>query len=597
MWKQFTTNEIKPEGWLKKQLEIQANGLNGNLDKVWRDVRDSAWIGGDAESWERVPYWLDGFIPLAYLLENEDMIKRAKKYIDAIIENQKADGWICPCEEEKRPTYDSWAVQLILKVLVVYFECSGDERVPGVVYKAMKNYYTLLKNGTIKLYNWGKARWFETFISLNFLYDRYEEDWMKDLAKIIKEQGVNYPDFMEKWERPLNKWTFETHIVNLAMCLKYEAVSHKLLGDDYGDMAEELYRQLDRFNGTPAGIFTGDECLSGLSAIQGAELCSVVELMYSYEQLFKYTNDSKWAERLEVVAFNALPATISDDMWSHQYDQLSNQMACIKFPNKPIFRTNSGDAHTFGLEPAYGCCTANFGQGWPKFALSAFMYNENEIINVVPLPVHLNSEKAEITVETQYPFKNEIIYNVSAKEDFTLIIPVRSFAKNISENELRYSFKKGEEREISLNYQIEPQFIDRPYDLKCVKAGSLVFSVPVKFEKKMYEYEEKGIERKFPYCDYEYIPASPWNYAFSDTSLKTEFLTVTDVPFSSENPPIKISVNVQNINWGYEDGYDTLCAKIPESRVPLGEKQKIDLYPYGCAKLRMTEIPLIEERK
>ena len=95
-WQLYTSKEIKPKGWLKRQLEIQAEGLSGNLDKMWPDVRDSAWIGGDREGWERVPYWLDGFIPLAYLLENEDMIARAKKYIDAIIAQQKADGWICP---------------------------------------------------------------------------------------------------------------------------------------------------------------------------------------------------------------------------------------------------------------------------------------------------------------------------------------------------------------------------------------------------------------------------------------------------------------------------------------------------------------------
>ena len=34
-WEFYTTNEIKAGGWLKKQLEIQANGLCGNLDKFW----------------------------------------------------------------------------------------------------------------------------------------------------------------------------------------------------------------------------------------------------------------------------------------------------------------------------------------------------------------------------------------------------------------------------------------------------------------------------------------------------------------------------------------------------------------------------------
>ena len=126
-WNQYTTNEIKPQGWLKNQLKLQASSLSGNLDKIWKDVKDSAWIGGKEEGWERVPYWLDGFIPLAYLLEDKDMISRVKKYIDAIISFKQEDGWICPCKKEERTTYDTWAIQLITKVLVVYYECSKDE--------------------------------------------------------------------------------------------------------------------------------------------------------------------------------------------------------------------------------------------------------------------------------------------------------------------------------------------------------------------------------------------------------------------------------------------------------------------------------------
>lgn len=87
-YKLFNTSELKASGWLRKQLEVQASGLSGNLDKVWPDIRESRWIGGDREGWERVPYWLDGFIPLAYLLEDEDMIKRAVRYVDAILAGQ-----------------------------------------------------------------------------------------------------------------------------------------------------------------------------------------------------------------------------------------------------------------------------------------------------------------------------------------------------------------------------------------------------------------------------------------------------------------------------------------------------------------------------
>lgn len=599
-WNFYTTNEIKPSGWLKRQLEIQAAGLSGNLDKVWPDIKNSAWIGGDKEGWERVPYWLDGFIPLAYLLENEDMISRAKKYIDAIISFQKPDGWICPCKDDERKTYDTWAVQLITKTLTVYYQCSKDGKIPDVIYSVLKNYYEMLKSGEIKLFDWGKARWFEGFIAINFIYERCREPWLVDLAKILKEQGMNYNEAIPLWQRPLNRWRFDTHIVNMGMMLKSEAVSCDILNEEYTDNAEKLHELLYKYNGTPVGLFTGDECLSGLSPIQGTELCSVAEQMYSYEILFACTGDKKWAERLELLAFNALPASISDDMWTHQYDQLSNQIACQRFPCKPIFRTNSGESHLFGLEPNFGCCTANFNQGWPKLALSVFMHNEDTVINALPLPSELKTEDKYIKIETEYPFKNSFKYTVETKNPFTFKIRVPSFAENLTVNgkadvSTELSFDITDKLEINISFDVTPCYEKRPYDLNTVKCGSLVFSVPIKYEKKMYEYERDGVERKFPYCDYEYIPESDWNYAYCGTELKVQRNEISDIPFSSENPAVTIKTAVKKINWGLEDGYETVCAKIPESREPIGEEEEILLYPYGSAKLRMTELPLTEE--
>lgn len=600
-WNFYTTDEIKPCGWLRRQLEIQAEGLSGNLDKIWPDIRNSAWIGGDKEGWERVPYWLDGFIPLAYLLENEDMIARAKKYIDAIISFQKPDGWICPCKDEERKTYDTWAVQLITKTLTVYYECSKDERIPDVIYRVLRNYYEMLKSGEISLFDWGKSRWFECFIAINFIYERTGEAWLIDLAKILREQGMDYNEAVPLWERPLNRWRFDTHIVNIGMMLKSEAVSCGILGEEYTDNAEKLHEILKKYNGTAVGLFTGDECLSGLSPIQGTELCSVAEQMYSYEILYAYTGDKKWAERLEMLAFNALPATISDDMWTHQYDQMSNQIACIKFPGKPIFRTNWQESHLFGLEPNYGCCTANFNQAWPKFALSVFMHSGDTVINTVPVPSELKTDDKYIKIETNYPFENTFKYTIEAKNPFAFRIRIPSFAENLRVNgekteadELLLEIGAGEKLEINVSFDISLCIDKRPNDLNTVRFGSLVFSVPVKHEAKMLEYERDGVERKFPYCDYELIPASDWNYAYCGGDFELIRDGVSVVPFSSKNPPVTVKASVKKINWGYEDGYDTVCAKIPESRESIGEKEEILLYPYGCAKLRMTELPVIE---
>src|SRR4051812_24694791 len=71
---------IKPHGWLRRQLETQARGLTGHLDEFWPDVgANSGWLGGTGESWERGPYYLDGLLPLAYLLDDRVLIDKAQR--------------------------------------------------------------------------------------------------------------------------------------------------------------------------------------------------------------------------------------------------------------------------------------------------------------------------------------------------------------------------------------------------------------------------------------------------------------------------------------------------------------------------------------
>lgn len=600
-WNFYTSKELKPEGWLKRQLTIQAEGLSGNLHKIWPDVRDSAWIGGNCEGWERVPYWLDGFIPLAYLLEREDMIATVKKYIDSILSKQQPDGWICPCKKEEIPKYDTWALQLICKTLKVYYECSGDERIPDVIYRVMKNYYDLLSSGVMKLTGWGKYRWFESFISLNFLYERYHEEWIKDLAKIIKEQGFDYNTVTESWKKPSHNWLRKTHIVNIAMMLKSEAVSHELLGEEYTDNAEKLRIILDKYNGTAFEGFTGDEVLSGIDPTRGTECCAIVEQMYSYEEMFARTGDNKWAERLEVLGFNALPATISEDTWTHQYVQQVNQIACQKTMIMAPWSTNGPYAHTFGLEPNFGCCTANFNQGWPKFALSAFMRKDNKVLSAVMLPSVLKDEDITIRLETDYPFNNKMHYYIDTEKDFDLVIRIPSFAKNLKVNgesaevrDLEIAVAQGK-TEIEVEFDTVPYLKMRPRDMCVLQMGSLLFSVPVAYDKTMREYTKKGVERKFPYCDYQFIPKTPWNYGYAADDFEVTYHSSGDVPFSQDKPPVTVRAKMQKINWGLKFPYRSIARKTPKSRSPISAVEEIELCPYGCARLRMTEMPLISK--
>lgn len=602
----FSTSEIKPEGWLKKQLEIQANALAGNLDKIWKDVRESAWIGGTAEGWERVPYWLDGFIPLAYLLNNEDMKSRALQYIDGILAAQSSDGWLCPCDVEKRKDYDLWALFLICKVLVVYYTCSKDDRIPNVIERALYNLYQQLDNKTVKLKDWGKYRWFECFISIHWLYQRTNAPWLVSLAELLKKQGANYERFVNKWKHPKNKWRFDTHIVNVVMALKEEVLTADILNTPYKEKANKLYHILNQYNGTVVGTFTGDECLSGTSPIQGTELCSVVEQMFSCQILFSKTERTEWADRLDLLAFNALPAACSADMWTHQYDQMVNQIECTKFKNKPIFRTNGGDAHIFGLEPHFGCCTANMGQGWPKYALASFMKSKNGIVSVTLAPSSLHTEmngvKITINLESNYPFSDRLKYTVITAEPVTFDLAVRipAWCKSTTMNGINVNAENGfihieklwnhsETVTITLSRNIE--IIPRPNKLYSVKYGPLIFSMPINSQWEKEEYVKNGVERKFPYCDYEIHRQSDWNYAFAAADFTLIKEEKQEFAFSEQRPMLRIKAKMQKIDWGYEKGYKNICAKAPKSLNVCGEPEEIFLQPYGTTTLRMTEMP------
>ena len=604
-YKFFTTNEIKPTGWLKKQLEIQANGLCGNLDKVWPDVRDSAWIGGDREGWERVPYWLDGFVPLAYLLDDKDMISRAKKYIDAIISAQKDDGWICPCADNERDNYDTWAVLLICKVLCLYCDCSKDNSVVEVIKKCLKQFNLHINNHTLR--NWGAARWFEGLISIYWLYEKTGEKWLLTLAKKLRIQGFDWRNLFETYllDDCTDEWEYYSHIVNIAMMLKSEAL-WSLFGEcDAEEFTNIALEYLDKKHGTVIGHFNGDENLSGNSPIQGAELCSIVELMYSYEILFSITGNIKWLDRLEMFAYNSLPAAVSPDMWTHQYDQMINQVASFPMSKQP-FRTNNNEAHLFGLEPHFGCCTANFGQGFPKLALSTFFKTEKGIASCVLSPstveTEINGVKVVCELATEYPFRGTLKYIIKtdAPVEFSLFIRIPTFAKSaeIDKTEVKcgefaeISREWNGTSEIEVNLDFETEIVSRPENMVCVRRGALIYSIPIKEKWEKVEYTKDGVERKYPYCDYYIYPQSKWNYALADDKFELseqEF----DAPFNPGNPPITLTAEIVEIEWDFNCGH---CDQLPKSTEPLSDIQKIKLIPYGCTNLRMTEIPFILEK-
>jgi hypothetical protein len=613
--KPLPLGSIKPTGWLKNQLRIQADGLSGHLDEFWPDISDSAWFGGKSDAWERAPYWLDGVVPLAFLLEDDALISKVTRYMDHIIANQDETGWISPADSPS--DYDLWAIFLVLKPLIQFHEATGDDRIPDVVEKTLR-----WVDGHIDrrpLFNWGKFRWFESLLSIYWLYERTNQEWLLDLAVKLHAQGFDWSSFFQRF--PLKeitakgRWTFMGHVVNNGMAVKAPALWWRLTGDESDrQMVYEMMAKQDLYHGQATGIFSGDECFAGKNPSQGTELCAVVEYQYSLEILLSVIGDPAFGDRLEKVTFNALPATFSPDMWSHQYDQQVNQVECSILEDR-LWTTNGPESNIFGLEPNYGCCTSNLSQGWPKFATHLWMVTQDEGLAAVayaPSSVTTLIKGIPVTVEsvTDYPFRQDIRLRVSVDQPvrFPLHLRVPGWADeaSIKVGESAHSASAGSffvlekewagTTELDIVFPMKPRASRRYNNALSLERGPLLYGLKIGEEWKRVNADKSY--RELPHGDWEVYPTTPWNYALDLNEENLDMLNfeehpVGDFPFSPDSAPVSVKVRGMRIDsWQLENGS---AGEMPQSPVSVtGKSEELILIPYGCTNLRISEFPTIK---
>jgi len=64
-------------------LRRQREGLTGHLGEIsaWLQKENNAWLSKDGKGeygWEELPYWLKGYIELAYIFDDGKMIKESQ---------------------------------------------------------------------------------------------------------------------------------------------------------------------------------------------------------------------------------------------------------------------------------------------------------------------------------------------------------------------------------------------------------------------------------------------------------------------------------------------------------------------------------------
>jgi hypothetical protein len=612
---------IKPEGWLRRQLELQADGFSGHLTEISKFLKKegNAWLSADGQGespWEEMPYWLKGFGDTGYVLGDQRIIDEARVWIEAMLNSRQPDGWFGPVtnktgSRDTKDVPDLWPNMVALNALQSYYEYTGDTRVLELMQDYFKWELAVPDEKFLEPF-WQQQRASDNLASVYWLYNRTGQEFLLQLGEKIKRNMANWTETVPSW-----------HNVNIAQCFRAPAVYFQQTKDPYFLQATE--RNYTMVWGTygqfPGGMFGGDEnCRRGYyDPRQGIETCASVEFMLSCEMLLKISGELTWADRCEDVAFNTFPPALTADLKALHY-LVSANVCQLDSKNKAPGIENGGEMLSYNPY-SYRCCQHNVAHGWPYFAehlwmatpdngLAAIFYAAGQITARVR-----NGQRVTWKQQTRYPFEDTIRMTLGTPEpvQFPLYLRVPGWcnAPTLRVNgkktpihaeprtfiAIDRKWKDGDTVELTLPMEMKLRYWTRNGNSVSLDRGPLTYSLKIG-EK----YVRYGGTDAWPAS--EVYPTTPWNYGLvldAGKPLREQFAVrergwpKDNQPFEAEAAPTEIKAKARRIpNWQPDQLglIGTLQPSPVKSDQPV---EVVTLIPMGAARLRISAFPWIGE--
>ena len=627
---------IHAEGWMEDQLNRMRVGMTGHLDQVYEHVMGprNGWLGGDGDVWERGPYWIDGLLPLAYLLNDQALKEKVQPWIEWALASQKPNGYFGPDTDrpyepglQRDNSHDWWPKMVMLKIMQQYYSATGDER----VIQFLTNYfrYQLAELPKTPLGHWtfwGEQRGGDNLMVVYWLYNITGDQFLLDLGELIHQQSFNWTEVFLHGDELMRQLSM--HCVNLGQGFKEPVVYYQQSKDPKQlaamDRAVATIRQTI---GLPTGLWGGDELLRYGDPTAGSELCTAVEMMYSLETILQVTGDVKWADYLERVAYNALPTQVTDDYSARQYYQQTNQVSITR--EWRSFSTPHRDTDIlFGELTGYPCCTSNLHQGWPKLVQNLWYATADEgLAALVYAPSRVEAcvaggTRVNVREETGYPFEETIRFHISfvdkkVKElffPFHIRIPgwCQQPVVKVNDQVVPVEMGAGAVARINRKWKTgDVMTVELPMPLtssswyggsRVIERGPLLYALKMNEQWTKHNFEPEWTTAYGPWY-YEVTSDTPWNYAFRSASLSPAKIdqTITvekrdwtgKYPWNVENAPIQLTAKAYRLkNWTLYRGSTGPIGYYTQMDDELGEEETIQLIPYGCTTLRLTEFPV-----
>lgn len=324
-------------------------------------------------------------------------------------------------------------------------------------------------------------------------------------------------------------------------------------------------------------------------------------------------------------------------MWAHPYLQAVNLVHATK--QDPHVWTHDGDmSETFGLEPNFGCCTANFNQGWPKLISQVVMLlppaaaatgstataQDGGAAVTLLIPVNATLPNgATVRVDTAYPFEDTVRVSCVPAPHATAAFPLwirvpgwakkatldgkavagGSFAKEACTPGGRNLFTLALAPEIVVEeWAADKHGGAATHAAYSVMRGPLLYSLPIRHNFSTYgRHFGSGDQAS---NDYYLNPTQEWNYAL-DINLTDPSKTLSFAPGApyragaapfNRTGPLSIKASAKLLpSWGMAINsaapppQSPACASVAAG---CGAAIEVTLVPHGYTELRIGEFPL-----
>jgi thiol-disulfide isomerase/thioredoxin len=607
---------VRAGGWLLHQMRAQASGLSGHAEHLYSENGPTnQWLGGQADNWERGPYYVRAVTALAYVLGDDTLKANVGKWIDGAVASQGADGNFGP---KSLDADDWWPRMLMLEAIEDVYDATGDAKLLAFLGKYFQYQAAHPTRGSD---TWARARMQENGMAAIHMYDRspgFAADQFTKLLGAIRVATTDWIGDFNSKKLVDTPQDFVTHNVNLAMAWKAPAVYWQLSGDD-GDRAAYatgLGYVLGANNG-PVGLPSGDEVLHGSGSTEGFETCGVVDSIASHAYALRTFGDPKTADLVETIAFNALAAATNRTMTGIDYYSLPNEPEAVHGPSK--FPEDYANGMTMSWQSGFPCCRFNWHLGWPRLTQAAWAATpDGGLAALVYAPTVVTAKVAggqTVSFEetTDYPFSEKItltFHGAQAGFPLTVRVPEWSTSAAITVNGQVEAGTLASASFHTLSHRVwsegDTVVVDVPMPITTsaqingsvsVHRGPLVYALQIgESWKKTTANTVDGID----FGEYEATATSPWNYALHvdatnpAASFQVETRSMPDDPFVQATTPIVLKASGRLVpGWGLRTDV-VLAQEVPTSPVQApGPDVPLTLVPFGAETLRISELPVL----